>query len=78
MKQLYEHIHRRLKDIGLPAALLPPVLATVIMQTAYGVPVWTMSPWAIIGNRVCLGAVYYLLCAVTGRWVVSCIAVLQA
>ena len=75
MKQLCEKVRRRLGHISRPAALLPPVLAAVIMQTAYGVPVWTMSPPALAGNRVCLGVIYYRMCAVTGRWVISCIAV---
>lgn len=75
MKEWFKNIRFYLKNINFLAVFLPPLLGVCIMQTAYGAKAWQMSPWAIIGNRVCLGAVYYLLCAVTGRWVVSCIAV---
>ena len=53
--------------------LLPPVTACLLMQFVLGAYPWQMSPGAILANAICIGAVYYLLCALTGRWTVSCI-----
>ena len=55
------------------ALVVPPLTAAYLMQLAYGVFPWQFSPLAALGNGVCLGALYFLLCAVTGRWVISCL-----
>ena len=55
------------------ALVLPPITAAYFMQLAYGVAPWQMAPLAVVGNGVCLGVLYYLLCALTGRWVVACL-----
>ncbi len=75
MKEWFKNIRFYLKNINFLAVFLPPLLGVCIMQTAYGAKAWQMSPLALAGNRVCLGVIYYRMCAVTGRWVISCIAV---
>ena len=55
------------------ALVVPPLTAAYLMQLAYGVFPWQFSPLVALGNGVCLGALYFLLCALTGRWVISCL-----
>ncbi|HIY06268.1 MAG TPA: hypothetical protein H9844_04205, partial [Candidatus Evtepia faecigallinarum] len=57
----------------LAALVLPPITAAYLMQLAYGVAPWEFSFLAALGNALCLGVVYFLLCALTGRWVISCL-----
>ena len=60
------------KRLALAAALLlPPLTAAYLMQLAFGVLPWQFPLLAALGNAICLGALYYLLCALTGRWVIS-------
>lgn len=55
------------------ALVLPPITAAYLMQLAYGVAPWQFSFLAALGNALCLGVLYFLLCALTGRWVISCL-----
>lgn len=59
----------------LQAALLlvPPVTAFYLMQFILGAYPWQMTLGVVAANAICIGAVYYLLCALTGRWVISCV-----
>lgn len=64
---------RRNRALLLQAALLlvPPVTAFYLMQFILGAYPWQMSLGVVVANAICIGAVYYLLCALTGRWVIS-------
>ena len=66
---------RRNRALLLQAALLlvPPVTAFYLMQFILGAYPWQMSLGVVVANAICIGAVYYLLCALTGRWVISCV-----
>lgn len=78
MNQLIRRFHLRLdRALLLQAALLliPPVTACYLMQFILGAYPWQMSLGAAAANAICIGAVYYLLCVLTGRWVISCIVV---
>ena len=55
--------------------ILPPVTAFYLMQFVYGANPWEMELFAALGNILCIGAVYFLLCAVTGYPAACCIAV---
>lgn len=55
------------------ALVVPPITAAYLMQLAYGVAPWQFSFLAALGNALCLGVLYFLLCALTGRWVISCL-----
>ena len=59
----------------LQAALLlvPPVTAFYLMQFILGAYPWQLTLGVVAANAICIGAVYYLLCALTGRWVISCV-----
>lgn len=59
--------------LWLAALVLPPITAAYLMQLAYGVAPWEFSFLAALGNALCLGVVYFPLCALTGRWVISCL-----
>lgn len=59
--------------LWLAALVLPPITAAYLMQLAYGVAPWEFSFLAVLGNALCLGVVYFPLCALTGRWVISCL-----
>lgn len=76
------HLIRRLplrldRALLLQATLLliPPVTAFYLMQFILGAYFWQMSLSIVAANAICIGAVYYLLCAFTGRWVISCILI---
>ena len=43
------------------------------MQFILGAYPWQMTLGVVAANAICIGAVYYLLCALTGRWVVACL-----
>ena len=66
---------RRNRALLLQAALLlvPPVTAFYLMQFILGAYPWQMSLGVVVANAICIGAVYYLLCALTGLWVISCV-----
>ena len=66
---------RRNRALLLQAALLlvPPVTAFYLMQFILGAYPWQMTLGVVAANAICIGAVYYLLCALTGRWVISCV-----
>ena len=66
---------RRNRALLLQAALLlvPPATAFYLMQFILGAYPWQMSLGVVVANAICIGAVYYLLCALTGRWVISCV-----
>ena len=55
------------------ALVVPPITAAYLMQLAYGVAPWQFSFLAALGNALCLGVLYFLLCCLTGRWVISCL-----
>lgn len=59
--------------LWLAALVLPPITAAYLMQLAYGVAPWEFSFLAALGNALCLGVLYFPLCALTGRWVISCL-----
>ena len=55
--------------------LIPPVTACYLMQFILGAYPWQMSLGAAAANAICMGVLYYLLCALTGRWVISCVLI---
>lgn len=67
------HLPQKGSVLWIAALILPPITAAYLMQLAYGVAPWQLSPFAALGNGVCLGALYFLLCSLTGRWVISCL-----
>ena len=78
MNQLIRRLDlRRGKALLLQGALLliPPVTAFYLMQFILGAYPWQMSLGAAAANAICIGVLYYLLCALTGRWVISCVLV---
>ena len=78
MNQLIRRLDlRRGRALLLQGALLliPPVTACYFMQFILGAYPWQMSLGAAAANAICIGVLYYLLCALTGRWVISCVLV---
>ena len=53
--------------------LLPPFTAFYLMQFAYGAYPREMSLGVVLANSLCLGALYFLLCAVTGYPAACCV-----
>ena len=58
--------------------LLTPLTATWLMQFTYGVFPWRMSFFAVLANALCLGLLYWPLCALTGRVALCCILIHSA
>ena len=52
-----------------------PFAAFYIMQFLFGGLPWEYSFWVALGNALCVGVIYYPLCALTGRPVLSGLAV---
>lgn len=75
MNKLSLPTRSRVKSIvtQLLPLLIPPITAAYLMQLTYGAAPWQMTPLAALGNAICLGSLYYLLCALTSRWVISCL-----
>ena len=46
--------------------LLPPVTAFYLMQFLYGAWPWQTAPGAALANVICVGALYFLMCGLTG------------
>ena len=53
--------------------LLPPVTAFYLMQFLYGAWPWQTAPGAALANMICVGALYFLLCGLTGRPALCCV-----
>ena len=53
--------------------LLPPVSAVWLMQMVLGVLPWEMAPGVVLANALCLGAVYWPACALSGYPAVCCV-----
>ena len=53
--------------------LLPPVTAFYLMQFLYGAWPWQTAPGAALANVICVGALYFLMCGLTGRPAVCCV-----
>ena len=67
-------IHREELSFRLLRAalfLLPPVTAFYLMQFLYGA--WQTAPGAALANVICVGALYFLMCGLTGRPAVCCV-----
>lgn len=63
-------IRREELSLRLPRAalfLLPPVTAFYLMQFLYGAWPWQTAPGAALANVICVGALYFLMCGLTGR-----------
>ena len=67
-------MERVLKNYNYPLALrkllflaATPIIAFYIMQFIYGGYPWSYPLLVVAGNAMCIGALYYLLCALTGR-----------
>ena len=69
----HHHMARRLGMAGFLVAV--PFTAFYGMQLVFGGLPWETSFSAALGNALCIGAVYYLLCALTGRALLSAAAV---
>ena len=60
--------HDRARILGKLCFLAAtPVMAFYIAQLIYGGYPWDYAPLTVAGNAVCIGAVYYILSALTGR-----------
>ena len=55
--------------------LLTPVTAFLLMQFVYGGAVWGYTPQVLLANYLCIGTVYFTLCAVTNRIALSSLMV---
>ena len=69
-------IHREELSFRLLRAalfLLPPVTAFYLMQFLYGAWPWQTAPGAALANVICVGALYFLMCGLTGRPAVCCV-----
>lgn len=53
--------------------LLPPVTAFYLMQFLYGAWPWQTAPGAALANVICVGALYFLMCGLTGWPAVCCV-----
>ena len=69
-------IRREELSLRLPRAalfLLPPVTAFYLMQFLYGAWPWQTAPGAALANVICVGALYFLVCGLTGRPAGCCV-----
>ena len=69
-------IRREELSLRLPRAalfLLPPVTAFYLMQFLYGAWPWQTAPGAALANVICVGALYFLMCGLTGRPAGCCV-----
>ncbi len=69
-----ENVRRRAAAVLVLAAV--PFAAFYMMQFVFGGMPWQYSPAVAVGNALCIGAIYYPLCALTGRPVLSGLSVL--
>lgn len=77
LSQRKVHLEERLdmRELCSRAALLflPPVTAFYLMQFVYGAWPWQTEILAAAANILCIAAVYFLLCALTGYPAVCCV-----
>ena len=52
--------------------VLPPFTAVYLMQFVYGVNPWAMSFGVVLANALCVGVLYFVLCAATNRVPTCC------
>ena len=74
-------IHREELSFRLLRAalfLLPPVTAFYLMQFLYGAWPWQTAPGAALANVICVGALYFLMCGLTGRRCAVCSSIFCA
>ena len=53
--------------VGVLLFLAPPVTAFYLMQFILGAYPWQLAPGVVLANALCIGVVYFPLCALTGR-----------
>ena len=68
-----ENQHRRLWQVAV--LLLTPFTSFWMMQFTFGTVPWAVSPLVALANALCIGLLYWPLCALTGRLGLCCIAV---
>ena len=53
--------------------VLAPLSAFYLSQFVYGADLGQLAPGIVLANALCIGALYYPLCAVTARPALSCV-----